>query len=602
MKTILLILLLLILPDLIDAKDSKSFSMGGLAVVGAEFINVGGKIILDPDCDFATIQSAIDSGANPIHIVTGTYNTNLVIDERSVQLLGGYSTCNAAQNTSNFNANEIPTINAGSGNFALPGITITGNDSRYDVALRNLKIQGGEGSGFLAGGGISVILANVSLNLKNVDLFNNEGILGGGLSIIGGDVDVLADNLLVRNNIAQQGGGIYCAGNGTNITITDTNIAMRSGIFDNQTSAGNGGGVLLQNGCDLRTYSGTRLNDFSDLRGIYSNVAVNGNGGGIAVESGSKLFLEGIEVCNGSCIGNDENPININDNQALTVDGSMGLGGGLYVTGTGSKVAAINMKLANNLSTEGGGAYIGPDATFIIRKSRLPCWQAGLCNQIDANRAARFGGGILVEATSDTDITHTQFSNNRANSGTAAFFRSSALPSTPTVIKSSIFSGNGDNGNGEYRDSNVIHALADVDFLFTTVADNQVLDEIFFKASESTLNLEASVVHNPGIDVFGFFFFNTGFIANCLVTNEDTSFNGNNIIVANPDFIDRVNGNYRITASSPAIDMCTGQSALDIDDQQRGFDDPTVINIDGPYDAGVDEFWGNDIIFIDGFQ
>ena len=78
-------------------------------------------------------------------------------------------------------------------------------------------------------------------------------------------------------------------------------------------------------------------------------------------------------------------------------------------------------------------------------------------------------------------------------------------------------------------------------------------------------------------------------------------------VTDDPSFIDRNNNNYHIDARfSPAVDYCLGTLAnldnKDTDGDRRSWDDYTVTNIYGPYDAGADETYDNDIIFKDDLE
>ena len=97
---------------------------------------------------------------------------------------------------------------------------------------------------------------------------------------------------------------------------------------------------------------------------------------------------------------------------------------------------------------------------------------------------------------------------------------------------------------------------------------------------------------------------------NCLIVHEDQSFDANNafVTVADPMFVDPANGDYHIdVATSPAVDYCDDTLANaqgpDIDNQARGFDDPSVPNnplTNGTFDVGADE--ASDLIFSNGFE
>lgn len=608
MKTILLTLILLNIPSLIYANDfpsvhDDSASQGSFVVVGQEFIMEGDDFILHPDCDSASLQNAINSGASVIRVTTDTYNTRLEIDNQDVTIIGGYSSCTSAANGSGA-SNQKTVIDAENTNIDLPGITITGNESRHRIELRNIRIEGGQGIPMFNGGGISAFNADVELILRNVELFNNSGIWGGGMSLFAGDVDVTARDLLVRSNMATQGGGgILCSGSNSSITITDSGASALSGIYSNATLDGNGGGVLLQSGCELSTYSGTTNWSASDLRGINYNSAINGFGGGVAVESGAKLFLKGYEYCNsGSCLGNIDHPINIQGNE---VAGAPARGGGLYASDSGSTIIVEHGLIRSNTAPgSGGGIYITNQATLNVQQVNRPCWAGLLCNRIDFNRA-NTGGGVQADASTFVNINHTFFTGNRANNGTAMRFGTGSSGNPLAHINSSVISQNGTGGDTNFSDNGVINSGKDLRITHSTIADNNVNQTVIGQEVSAQIEVINSIIHNSGVDIYqaetqG------QLTADCLLVHEDMSFTGNNITVGNPDFINRIGGNYRLANTSPAIDMCAATpvtvSLFDIDGQTRGYNDPAVMNVDGPFDAGADEVFYNDLIFADGFE
>ncbi len=86
------------------------------------------------------------------------------------------------------------------------------------------------------------------------------------------------------------------------------------------------------------------------------------------------------------------------------------------------------------------------------------------------------------------------------------------------------------------------------------------------------------------------------------ITNATVNFQ--NVQSVSDDFVDSANRDYHLAETSPAIDMCADSTSwtVDIDGQSWAFDDPNVINAQGPFDAGADETYASDIIFMNNFD
>ncbi len=71
-------------------------------------------------------------------------------------------------------------------------------------------------------------------------------------------------------------------------------------------------------------------------------------------------------------------------------------------------------------------------------------------------------------------------------------------------------------------------------------------------------------------------------------------------------FVDRVNHDYHLGPLALGRDACASQSGVgfnfDADNEDRGFDDPTIANLAGAYDVGADEYVFVEAIFTDGFE
>ena len=574
--------------------------------------NVTGAVVSvgsDNACDFrigaTKIQDAISSGASEIRIVRDTYNENLVIDDTDLTLIGGYDDCTDANNDvrgtlfSTVNANGVGTV-----------LRVSGNARRYTVNIEKMSFRSGNGNSSSLGGGIFVDDADVQLNLNDVTVAGNSGISGGGLSIIDGNADVIGIDLYVTQNRADSGGGIYCSGANTSILMADGPLGF-TGIRGNRAEGGNGGGVRLQNGCVFTTYAGT-ANGLIRIGGIAVNQATV-SGGGIAVESGSIASLIGFEVCFfNRCFGNNDEPLNVDFNSADSDDNNTGNGGGIWVSGVGSSLDAKTVLINGNSAHDGGGVAVVNGANFSSNYIVKTCHEPDRCNQVIDNEA-NLGGAVLVGNGSQATIGNTHIQGNRANFGAVGY----VLGTDSTLdIEGSIITANGDNGSGNFLDTDIfrINGVGSTNTQlildFVTIADNLALSSVVSNLNAS-FELKASIVSD--IDS-GDVYFSSNPISQlfeCLIVHEELSImkagGGTLVNVDDPIFIDPAGGNYRIDAStSPAVDYCNAFTILptfnDIDLEPRGFDDPSIIDFSGPVDIGADETYANDIIFADEFE
>ena len=260
-----------------------------------------------PGCNFnatvrtTPIQDAIN-WSNPtyteLRIVEGVYDEeNITLNDRDMVIKGGYASCADAANGIQTSPDSLATV-IQSSQDTNPVFRINGNTTSNNVHLQNLTIQN-SGAVNWYGGAIRVDSADVALTLNQVALSNNTALRGGAIAVTGngGDPTVSLRKVQIDNNQAEQGGGIYCRNPNAFIGIYDS-AGLKHGIYSNAATAGSGGGVLLDNGCEMITYQGSKNAQLfgSDYRGINFNTATD-HGGGIAVLGGAKATLLGRNSC-----------------------------------------------------------------------------------------------------------------------------------------------------------------------------------------------------------------------------------------------------------------------------------------------------------------
>ncbi|MCF6300648.1 MAG: hypothetical protein L3J52_05970 [Proteobacteria bacterium] len=288
------------------------------------FVTIGADGACDFDSAVNSIQVAIDSGSPEIRVASnGTYQNNLTLENQSVVIRGGFADCVAADaNQQVFN--DLTVIDGSA--LAEPVVYITGFDAVQQIRLENLVLANGTSVPGKFGGGLSVDMAQVDLQLYGVLIAGNSDSTGAGMSIeadSGGLVNVTGLNVMVIGNESDTSGGLYCRG-GIDIVLGGMSV------FDNN-SATRGGGMYLSGSCAVSMYSKFLDDSLVILAGMYSNTS-SFDGGGAYVTINSDLYLFGQSMCEGStCLGSNQVPIVVEDNVAGISMVSTGNGGGIFL-------------------------------------------------------------------------------------------------------------------------------------------------------------------------------------------------------------------------------------------------------------------------------
>ncbi|MEZ5471316.1 MAG: hypothetical protein R3E90_06000 [Marinicella sp.] len=383
--------------------------------------------------------------------------------------------------------------------------------------------------------------------------------------------------------------------------------------------------VFILGGCVFSGYSGNAFSSPHTFSGIRNNKA-SGHGGGIAVIGVGTVYLNGSKDCfRGStestlCFGNNTQPTNVNYNQADLDGNGSGNGGGIYASGIDTTVHLINTLVEANAAQSGGGIAIENQATLDMRTEFFEntCWKPSACSQVVNNETAFEnspirGGGLYATSGAQAFISRTEFTNNKADFGTAIYaFTATEDPIATFVdINGVLIAKNGLDGSGRWKDSDTIrnnNALMNISY--STIADNDAVDtsaNIFNTGEVGNLRLFNSIIHNnDGLPVFRGINHDSTDFYECLLLNETESLPiETSLIVGDPHFVDREGGNYHLHhLLSEAIDFCYEDGAIprykDIDNDTRGVDGPERPEFLGLYDAGYDE--SNDLIYKGGFD
>ena len=545
-------------------------------------------------CSYSTIQDAIDSGDSEIRVLNNqTFTENLTITD-SIDIKGGFSSCLSAQlNTQSGGNTEID------GSASLGSATIT-IDSTSEPTIRfyNLNITGAADTIFVNGGhGIEIGDSNGIIEIHNSLIIGNTAEEGGGIYSAnppGSLTVIIEDSSVFGNSVSNRGGGVFCGNANTNVLIYGNSLV-------GENSAVDGGGIYATNGCYVEINSGSDLQPGSDLKGIIGNTA-SGNGAGIYLDLAAYLSLFG-NTYGGGQYGNNTEPVTIADNI------SSNNGGGIYAINS-STIDGSDVYITNNVSSsgKGGAIYMGNSTTTpvtaSISDSESQCWNPGKCSIISNNHASSNGGAIYMEGSSELTLRNTHVSGNRATFGTALYVSSINGSGTSAHLDGNYFYDNGNDGSG-FGDSFVIRGNGNVDItiLHNTIAGNDADDSrAIIGIIGSNLILKNSIISNGtetvleqnGTNTLNFSF---------LIVNENISIpsatSSNDI-----GFVNSANDDYHLNSDSFAIDFCASAASnnKDADVEYRGWDDETVPDFLGTYDAGADESYINDIIFKNSFE
>ncbi len=560
-----------------------------------EYFTIGSDAACDFNSATQTIQDVIDTGIGEVRIAhNGFYDSAIVIDDISIKLRGGYLDCTAADAN---NATTHTTIDA-PGGVNIPTIDVKGTGIGNVILIEHLTIIGNEDTNFSAISAISAV-AKITLNdltviRHNIDPFT----FGGGVNLSGGAIELLLNDTLIIQNSAFNGGGIFCDGTFSKITVTGD-----SGISHN-TAEGKGGGIYLTNGCELTMYSGVSNPDASTNFGLSDNQAA-AEGGGIYADNGAIVTLYGHEKCeNNICIGNNTNPVNVNNNRSDSDSSGGERGGGIYLTGISTKVNVYAGLFSENTSPNGGAIYVNDFASLLVERLSKECWNPVKCNYFFKNRALGAGtGGALQNDEGFLKISSAYFEENDGRTGSVLYAFGSNSHNT---FEGSVFNHNNNQGNG---DNYVIRAAASssVEISYSTFADNYIANSsVFGITSDSTLSLYTSIVNEPEGDVLAANPGSTDIF--CIMAHELDSFTGSIRFLGDPLFVNRTVRDYHLSQISPAIDACNdiyNATAIakfkDIDFETRGIDNLNNSNALGVYDLGADEVV-SELIFSNGFE
>ncbi|HYK57087.1 MAG TPA: choice-of-anchor Q domain-containing protein, partial [Flavisolibacter sp.] len=480
---------------------------------------------------FTDLQKALSqaSDGDEIWVAKGTYSPGTTVTsyftlKEGVKMYGGFAA--TEQNLSDRDTSKIRTVNE----TILDGKNI----SRHVVYNAAALTVGTVLDGFsIVGGRTAYTYSSSSLNAN----YYGGGIYNGGGSPV-------FRHLWIKNNTATFGGGIYNSGNAD----------LKNIIFSNNQGIshyGRGAALYTTLG-NIRLedilFEGNKINESSsytvyggavfvaggsiDLnRTIFkNNYIAYGQGGAIYSTSSASLKITNSEfISNQATTGGAmfvNNGIPTLDQVLFKDNKSIGLGGALYLAGGSSPVLNRISFIGNNSGQHGGAIW-----TSGLLKMDNSIFSRNKVSSI----AAYYGGAIYVGGGT-TNLSNISFSNN-----TIGYVNTSATLSY---------------GGALYRTSGTVNVGNSI--FWGNSRGNQVPDQLNLNAS---VNVSNSIVYK-------------GYA------------NGVNIIDRDPEFVNPMQDDLRLSGCSPAINTGDNSKALNSSPDLAG--NPRIIT--GVVDMGALEY------------
>lgn len=553
-----------------------------------------------PNCDFATIQEAINAaqshpGPDTVRIASnlGYAGLALKVGRQDLTIEGGYATCASPAPTSPHSRTTL----SGAGPV---GDSVIEFDRDGVRVLRGLSIVSGDDP--TSGGGIQ-FSGHGRLYLENVTILNNTSAFGGGINFHGRGAGVgyleLGPDVVVADNIAtESGGGIRVTGIAQLVMEADgTAVIGNEARGSSSDQVGHGGGILIVGPAHARIASPG-----------FADAAIEGNfakyGGGLAVlapDEESVVALYSVDRAR---------PLRILGNRASIQ------GGGLYIGGNDgwnlshACVDAHEIQVEANRAPVGAAAYLNEVAEFSLNPdphahfhrcgytisppaTAVSCATdaSPACSRISGNRSEDGAGhattGAVVAVREDAGA-HARLERVAltGNSGGALLHRTSCdgclLARNDVVVALAVF-------------PHEPYTLVPYQITGSTIADNIIDGPDVFRVGHPLL-LKDSIIEQRGKRVFLLDGGDADVDAENLLVHSCSAINCllfPNVIAAatGPRFVDSERGNYRLQAASQAVDFAPSVEGddRDLDGNLRDIELDPVRNRLGTRDLGAYE-------------
>ncbi len=551
------------------------------------------------DCDYASLEDAYNDADPFVRVTTEDIHMDSFLISKAKWFTGGYSTCALAISGTQSENHSKWTNNGGA-----PIVNIDTGLTNSIVVLDKFEIYNGDNTISGQTGGIRV-RGNVALAIARSLIHDNESKYGGGINLNGEDVRVTVTNSRIYNNSALDGGGVDCS-NGASFTLLE-----QSTIRGNNSSR-DGGGIYAAYDCQISIRSGDSESPFQADLGVVGNTTL-GQGGGIFISTGADVELIGNNQHPASIVGNVSN---IDTNSVIIGGGGVYLRGDGNIPSDGTTFRATNARIDFNIAKHAGaGIAVTSGATFSMSRSEETCWDNDKCSSLSQNiltDATGEGAAGYIYDVSTANISGTYIADNQANLsavfalnlvGTLRLEGNLIVGNTSFTqpFASELFSLSGNNG-----------LASNLDFYYNTMVDNNAgasfnLDGA---SSQQWLQIYNSIIRDQGEIITTNGAIDPFLNINCNYVHETDSFSVATTSVDNynlsPDFVDTDSRNYHLVANSLAQDLCSEDTIQsnykDLNGNNRGYDNPNVLNLRGAFDAGAFEYITDDVIFSNSFD
>lgn len=572
--------------------NNINITKAGLILLFISSITLADDLIVGPigdaDCDYNTIQDAVNSGGSDMLIFVSnqlTTNGGVIIHNKPVRgLYGGYEDCADARSGTLHPGYTSTTISNPAGTALTLFETRAGFSAEIDVNGFNLIDSN---IGLSIGNGASTV--EFIVDLTNVDIYNNNQ----GIFVSQGTKDVTVVNYnygeIYNNTVA---GGIYCVS-------STVNLGDVVSIHDNTSTRGGG---IYGRFCDITLESGDNKPIDETTFGIFKNTATE-NGGGVYIDSsnftatGNKVFLASISF-----------------NTAPTITSfAIGLGGGFFI-GSASVVNLNHTRVYGNIAArEGGGIYMahtnasGIPPVLTMKRSNSHCTvrNSRECSILSYNRvtenSGKGGGAVYLGDDTQANIFQTEINNNKANQSSAFHISENSILNLEGNL---IINNQLEDPSAHLIFSSVMFANANstTTINFTTFADNTPANLFRLSAMNTFFVNNSILAHDEEIfKTFGEVNYDNVDVGCSLYTDipdtfHSNFFNANTLFDNNPEFNSAID--YGLMETSPTLDSaCSNLYPANYTDIV-GFDRTS----EGPADLGAYERPTDTLIFNNGFE
>ena len=415
-----------------------------------------------------------------------------------------------------------------------------GQDRSISFELKSgVKIYGG-----FAGG-------EANLEARNIN--NNQTILSGDLGIANDNSDnsyhvveasntnseALLDGFFVTAGNAD-GEGDFNDGGGIH-AIQGQATFQNLQIFGNNTE-GEGGGFYSGDLSSLDEISNHQL-----INVVFQNNTADSSGGGISNGDGV-LILENVEFLDnvgGLTGGGISNSGSVAITNGRFVGNSTNVGGGAISDGD---LTLTNVEFVNNTAEQGGGAI----------ETGISSYSYDFNSVSFINNTAEYGGAIYVSGLEEPlEINNTNFESNSATEQGGAIYVDPLFSANPEVTNSVFNGNNAPLGGAIYVENN------NATIINSTFANNQADNGAgiysLLEGEERPTVTNSIIYDNQGNAIA-----NEG--GTTVVTDSivQGGYEGAGNLDADPFFLDSENGDLRIAANSPGIDVGNNDVVADL--------------------------------------